>query len=245
MFPNTPRLQRIADAVKCIVAAACLAAGVGASASPVPVRELTSGSGWEARVEGSSDWVAAIVAPNPISRVVRVDPFGRWGASDPIGQLIWHPDVGGVAPDEVWFRRSFYVDYCSPSCPDIYSAWFAADDWAEISLNGISLDTYLLDENKDSAGQPVPHLVGLNGALRWKDGPGGDGIGLNTVTIRVRDGDATAAFDRGYSWLFVDGFNVETWAGVGVRFVDEPQSGLLAVLALAAFALQQRKPRTR
>ena len=73
----------------------------------------------------------------------------------------------------------------------------------------------------------------------------GSGIGLNTVTIRGHDGDASAAYERSCSWLFVDEFNFEAWADVGVRFVNEPQSGLLAVLALAAFTLPRRMHRAR
>lgn len=233
----------------------CMAAV--AQASPWPIQDLSSAGRWEASLNGT-DWVPAVAVSNPVSTPVvvtnRYDDQGHviglaYSQDANLGSFMWHPDVNGQRPLSVLFRLVFTIDGLGS---DFISIWFGADDYATITLNGHALDSYLLDANQDATGQPVLHHLGLgrNEGLTTRDDPWGDGIGRNVLMIAANDGDANRVYERGYSWVFVDGYNVAEVVGnevVGlygrsVAIVDpnrvpEPSGILLASLALAALAV--------
>jgi hypothetical protein len=235
----------------------------GGQASPWPLQALSSVGDWEASTNGI-DWVPAMRVSNPISApAVVVNQFDAQGQvigtellrDANLGSLMWAPNVNGQRPLEVTFRLNFTIDMLGS---DLISIWFGADDYAQISLNGHALDSYLLDANKGANRQPILHHLALDRdhGLTTKADPWGDGVGLNTLLIQARDGNAWQAFERGASWVFVDGFNVGEVVddqvvglyGRSVMMVDpaqvpEPQGAALVGLALAALvATRARRP---
>lgn len=240
------------------VAWTCMAAV--AQASPWPLQELSSVGRWEASLNGT-DWVSAVAVDNPVSAPVvvtnRVDGQGQvigtqYSQDANLGSFMWHPDVNGQRPLSVLFRLIFTIDFLGS---DFISIWFGADDYATITLNKHPLDSYLLDANKNAAGQPALHHLLLDRAagLTTRGDPWGDGIGQNILEITANDGDANSVFDRGYSWVFVDGYNVgevvnnqvvglygRSVAIVDPQQVPEPPAVLLVALALLALGAARR-----
>lgn len=241
--------------VATLVASAC-----GASfASPLPMPIFNSVGIWETSQNGVDGWVPAVAVANPFTTPVAVhnlfdnngQPRGtEWRVDPPLGQFMWHPDVNGVRPLQAWFRLSFTYDALQS---DFIGAWFAADDYAEMTLNGVPVTSYLLDSNKDVYGQPIPKLVSFDRGtgLTTKFDPWGDGVGLNTVLIRAQDGDANSAYNRELAWVLVDGNNIgqilpdgqvappyylDGFALVSSGKLPEPSALGLTVLALLAAA---------
>lgn len=238
-----------------LVTLACSAAA--AVASPYPTPAFTSLGAWETSLNGVDNWVPAVAVSNPytVPVAVRNAPGGSGVVLErtgPLGQFMWHPDVAGVRPVEVWFRLNFTYDQLGS---DSIGAWFAADDYAQMTLNGVPLITFLLDSSMDAYGQPIPGFVdvGRSTGLKTKSDPWGDGIGFNTMMIHAQDGDASSAYNRGLAWVLVDGDNIgqmfngqvfspylRSFAMVSPGSLPEPSGAVLVLAALMAMGLARR-----
>jgi hypothetical protein len=212
-----------------------------ASASAHRVLDIVSGSGnadgsgWQASTDGIN-WIPAYAPyPNPITTP---NPNLNGGIIPDIGttnaQLMWYaapnttPD-GMSGPDTVYFKYEFDLQTSTFAGGGQTYAWVAADDWMKLKVNGHEVGTYLLDDHKDSRGQPIP--VAMNFDQYLNDILAGDPTDHNIIEIEAHDGGVNAV-NRVYEWVFFDAQINPISQPV---FLTEPAPVMLLMIGLIYF----------